>query len=519
MAPAAPQPDEHDIDDLIRQGQSAGQACAETLRHFGADAPRVQGYVDLGVWLPSGAAATPSGLEQLTRHRALVTRREGSGWMDNTTLATAVTLLSDDGGDAMTPMTVWDLATFVQAIISCERIYHHEHPQVDDRAIGARLGEDVLQAVPLPVQGPSERSPLPDPWEGPHRLMYELWEDAMSRLKRLAECRDGSTLDGRELLAVRDGWRRALDRTDVELEDLTNVQDARTRWTSPTDELLYEIAAVSSTYAVYPDLDPDGAMRRYVAGRAELGFPERNPLSVMLTDLNLRAYVNQNLADFFQLPYVCGIARLPFRRHLYDRAVAVQQRLTTLDVIDDRYAELAAGVQLRLPVFLASALAGAQRPDDLWDAIGRLRRDAAPYREARTTLDAALADGDLKELRRVRKALVTSVDGVLPIVGGATTEAGVAAVEQVAQGDSVGIVAAVAGAVAAGRALLGSSIGTRLAWRLRRPHLLWINNVVDEAQHLTEALPALERIWRIPERELPIFATRFDATAALGRRS
>jgi len=432
--------------------------------------------------------------------------------MDNTTLVTAVTLMSDQGDRAMTPLTVWDLATFVRAVVSYERIYHHAHPLVDDRAINRQLGRDVLHAIPLPPEAPAG-SRLPDPWEGSHRFMCELWEAAHHRLRRLSASADRQTLDGQELRAVRDGWRRAL-KLDLSTEELTDWSDAGTRWTSPSDRLLREIVEGTSVEDTLADLGPDAPSIKLARKRTKLGLPYRG-IGATLTDLNLRAYINQSLADFFELPYLCGAARVPFRKHLYDRAVAVQHRLTTLDVIDDRYGELAAGVQLRLPLFLATALPGAKRREDLWAAIARLRDDARPYRAARGDLDAALARRDVKEVARVSKALSTSVDSVLEVVGEASVRAAVAAVEQIAKGDVTGISAAVAGAEAAGRRLLDSSVSTRLMWRLRRPYLLWMSNVVDEAQRLTEALPDLQRLWRIPEMQLSTFAARFQDMAAL----
>jgi hypothetical protein len=52
-------------------------------------------------------------------------------------------------------------------------------------------------------------------------------------------------------------------------------------------------------------------------------------------------------------------------------------------------------------------------------------------------------------------------------------------------------------------------------WRVRRPHLLWLNDVMDEARHLTEALPQVARIWEIPERELSALSERFGMMGTL----
>ena len=241
------------------------------------------------------------------------------------------------------------------------------------------------------------------------------------------------------------------------------------------------------------------------------------PGGQLLSELNLRSYINQRMADFFGVAYASGTARVPFRRHLYDRALAVQHRLTAIELLDQGYAEIAADVQLRLPVFLAIAVRQAKTPEALWERLADLRSEARPYREVRWELDVALAGGDLKEARRLTAALSTSVDNVVSVAGRALAAAGIAGIAEVTKGDLTGI----AGGVAAGRAaitkLLESSVADRLLWRLRRPHLLWINDVMDEAEHLTEALPAVAGLWEVPEIEKDRFVRRFQKMGELRR--
>jgi hypothetical protein len=42
-----------------------------------------------------------------------------------------------------------------------------------------------------------------------------------------------------------------------------------------------------------------------------------------------------------------------------------------------------------------------------------------------------------------------------------------------------------------------------------------MSNLVEEAQHLIEAMPDFARIWKVPERERDQFASRFYAMAQL----
>jgi hypothetical protein len=486
------------------------QACfADTIRHFGAYSPQVAANADLGVPFRSAAVDSETSFQDLVAYRAHVNPSDGCGWMDNTTLLTAVTLMSDAGPSALTPLTIWDVSTFMRAVVSYEHLYHHEHQAIDDAAINRRLGADVLRSVPLPLQPQPASALLPSPWDGPHRLMCEIWGDAQHWLKRLAEA-DSHTLDGTDAAAVRETWRTALDQPELMTRtiDVFDWRQASTRWTSNSDELLrqmVETTAVRDTATVEAPLLQHRELDRR---RPEL-------VGRLLTDLNLRAYITQTMADFFGLPYVCGAARVPFRKHLYDRAVAVQHRLTALDVIDDRYAAVAGDVRLQLPVFLALAARQARGPIELWESLAGFRAKATQFRSRRVELDAELARHNHVEAARVAKALTTDVDKVLAVAGKAVARAGIAVVEEVAKGDVMGIASGVTAIEAAGQELLNSSLIDRLMWRLRRPYLLWISDVMDEAKHINEALPDVARIWRIPERDHAMFAERFSKMGTL----
>ncbi len=505
-----------DIAHLIADASKDAKSFADTVEHFGVDSPLVAGAIDLGLPFNSAAATSPVALEELEKYRARVAiSAYGCGWMDNTTILTATTLMSDSGPDAMTPLTIWDLVTFFKAVASYERIYHHEHPGVDDDMINRALGENVFTSVPLPLEAENDTSLLPDPWVGPHRFIWDTWEDAYGWLKRLSTRAGTQTLDGVQLAAVRNAWRHALDDPDLTTDELVNWKDASTRWQSPSDELLRQIADATDVADTNIYIDPTPAARELAKRQAAAGMKPTGRRGELLTDLNLRAYVNQRLADFFELPYVCGIARVPFRQHLYDRAVAVQHQLTTLELVDANYEQLAANACLQLPVFLAIAIRQASKPDDLWTELGALRREAAAYRRVRIYLDEALGRGDLKEAEKLAKALSTSVDNVLKVAGEAVAAGGLAGISRISQGDVTGVASGVAAFQAAGQKLLDSSIIDRLRWRLLKPHLLWINNTMDEARTITEALPDLGKIWKIPEYEREAFIDRFRATGAL----
>lgn len=499
------------VPDLVRNAAAESHLAADSMRHFGEDSPRVLAYADHGVPWSWAVAPSRSALDDLREYAAYVSQPHGAVWMDNTTLVTADVLLSEAGPAAMTPLTVWDLVTFCRAAVCYERIYHHSHPDVDDHRINRLLGSDVLHPVPLPTRPTSDGNPLPDSWDGAHRFLCNLWEHAHNRISQLHEKAGTSTLDGAELAALCAGWAHALQRDDLNIDDFVNVSDASTRWRSPSNELLATIVDITDVDDTSMYVDPTEDSRRLDELMRVPGQPDysRQRLSELLTDLNLRTYINQLLADFFELPYAAAPARLPFRKHLYDRAVNVQHQLYSIDVLENRYTELAKGVRLRLPIFLAVALIGARVPSDLWENLARQRERAAKFRVRRIELDAALGRQDRKEILRVSNALHTDVSTLHGVLGRAVAESVLTVVEDVAKGDVHAVATGVAAAKAAGEQLVSSSLANRLLWRLRRPHLLYLNNIIDEAQHLTEALPDFSRIWKIPEREQLRFAARF----------
>ncbi len=506
------------IPDLVRGAAAEARLAAESMKHFGENSPRVLAYAELGVPWSWPTAHSQSGLNDLRGYEAYVGQPHGAAWMDNTTLVTADVLLSEAGPAAMTPLTVWDLVTFCRAVVCYERIYHHSHPHVDDGRINRLLGSDVLHPVPLPIRPTAEGNPLPVPWDGAHQFLCNLWEHAHSRIDDLRKQADTATPDGAWLAALRAGWAHALQRDDLEVDDLVNARDATTRWISPSNQLLIAIADITDVGDTWRYVDPTDDRRWPVGRRRDLGLPDhsRQRLGELLTDLNLRTYINQRLADAFTLPYAASVSRMPFRRYLYDRAVSVQHQLYSVGVLENRYTELAEGIRLRLPIFLAVALIGARVPSDLWGNLAQQRERAIKFRARRIELDAALGRQDRKEMLRVSAALHTDVDTLHGVLGRAVAESVLTVVEDVAKGDVHAVATGVAAVKAAGDRLVSSSLAHRLLWRLRRPHLLYLNNIIDEAQHLTEALPDFSRIWKIPERDQLRFAARFSRMASLG---
>lgn len=504
------------VSDLVEAyvGESQAYLDAITGRE---DEPAMIGYAEYGVPWHWAACQGQGGLQDITAYRARVENVHCSAWMDNTTIVTACALMSIEGPNIMTPLTVWDLATFMRAVVCYERIYHHEHPDINDERVNKLLGAEVLKSVPLPIRATDGENILPDPWDGAHRFMCETWESSYGWLKRMHESVGRETLDGKQIQVVTEAWRAALGRADLQPTELVDFKEVDRRWRSPSNQLLVDTANITDVDDTRIYLDPDEGFQQQFRRNRELGVHDESQeqRSHILSDLNLRAYVNQRLAEFFALPYACSAGRLPFRRHLYDRSLSVQQELTVARVIDNRYAELAQAAQLRLPIFLALALRDSVTPDDLWLTLAALRAEASKFRVHREEMDRTLERGDLKEAMNIGKALHTTVENLLELAGKATTSAGAVVLETLSKGDIPGLGTGIGAAVAAAKGVLKSSFKERLMWRLRKPQLLWINDLIDQSLHLTESLPDFSRVWEIPPNRQAIFGERFQRMAVL----
>jgi hypothetical protein len=490
---------------LVDAAVEDAAAFAGQADHFGFDSREMEAWADYGGhlnWM-STLVNTPEARAELDEYSSQVTPA-GCAWMDNTTIVTASALLSDVGPNLLTPVTMWDLATWCRAVVCYERIYHHRHDAVHDDEINRLLGADVVHAVDIPDRPPSEG--LPQPYNGVIFRLCEIEKDAEHRIKQLADAVGTDSLDGRELEAVRRGWSEILGR-DLTTEDVVDWRTMSVAFTSQSLRLLEEIAAVDNIKQPTPsppDRPTDQGGVPFILAR----LPSEN---------NLRSYMNQRFADDLALPYERGIARMPFHRHLEARAARIQATLVTAELLDARYMELADGASLRVPVFLALALQEAQRPQDLWASLARQRAQATKFRTRRLELDQALADGDTRLCRDVSKALSTDVDHFGDLVGEVVSSASTSVLATMARGTPDTVSVAVAGAAAATQGLLSTSLKERILWRLRRPQLLYLNDLVDEAKHLTNALPRVSQIWQLPRRAQDRFANRMHAIGNLSR--
>lgn len=285
------------IDELIGADRFPGQGPAFVPAGVRLDAAWTEALLTVGS--ETYNRDYPGMLRDVRRWQAGVTPKENAVWLDNSTIIAAVTLLDESQDTRLfTPLTLWDLATFVKAAVCFDRIYHFAHPATNDASINRLLGEDVLVEVHRPREG------------GAYEALNDVWDLVDDRIGDLNDRISTDTLDGRMIDALVAGWRTIACAPELQARDLLDRKSADRNWRSPGQLRLEQIADATSVNAT-------GFLGRHYSGR----------VGEVLTDENYRTMINQRVADLVQLPYLPAVTRMPFRGLLNERKEAVCSRL------------------------------------------------------------------------------------------------------------------------------------------------------------------------------------------------
>jgi hypothetical protein len=187
--------DFRDIDELVNRasGLRLELPVSESAR---------RAFAAAGVPLESGAVTTPEGESDLDSWLDSVPPElaDNAVLMDATTIAAVEALSSSEGSSWLTPLTLWDLATFATAVVLNDRVFVMANRGVDYGAVNARLGHDVLTPIRVPP-------PIDEKGRfGAAGVLQGLWTDADTYIRGLTGAAGKDTIHGRELEAVRSGW-------------------------------------------------------------------------------------------------------------------------------------------------------------------------------------------------------------------------------------------------------------------------------------------------------------------------
>jgi hypothetical protein len=474
------------------------------------DDPRVRGFAEFG--LPSySRLAYEDELGKLEAWRDSLRIPANSAFLDSTLLMTVLSLLrpGDEGQRVLTPVTLWELPVFIDALVCFDRLYCVANPRFDVSDFNQRLGADVLTAMPDPDGGMLRR------------LAWEAAENGLSEMENLRGQVGQDDAFGQEVQAVVDGWRAVLgpdfpsdgpfgiERTDrlaevmADMAATPNIMDEYETWSGylPHGDLSADWLDGAGTAGTRSTFQLDVLIEATRLPRTPADPTHRPPLRArrqLAATATYRTYVNQRIANALGLPYLPGTLRMPFRRLFVERAAEVQDELVTVALADRAFAQQQPSSPLILPFFTASVLQGAATREDVWAQMARVRNQSAQFRRVRADLDRMLERSQVSpDALRVQNAIRDQALKLADLAGAAQQSASVA-LGVVAQTGIMPLTGALKTGVDAAQGVSRSGSWTRIWRRLFHRHEYFLAQANSQAIALTNALPQVQQLWEMP---------------------
>jgi hypothetical protein len=512
----------------------------------GPDDPLVRGFAEFG--LPSSSSLTTDDqLRDLETWRDNLRIPANSAFLDGTLLLTVEALLGWDGPDVLTPVTLWELTTFIDALTCFDRLYCIANPVIDVSHFNQRLGAEVLTAIPDPDGGMLRR------------LAVEAAADGVTNMSTLRVEASHHDAFGQEVQALIDGWRAVLgpDFPSDGPFDTVGVDIRLAQMAAPAATPFPESVRAGSALSDFPEAQP--FPESVPAGTAPPDYPEGVPPAGAVPDLDAgssavlvdggaiasgespvnsrhqhlrilieatrvpqspgapvarpplmarqqlaamatyRTYVNQGIANALGLPYLPGTLRMPFRRLFVRRAAEVQDELVSVALADQIFAQQQPSSPLILPFFTAAVLQGATTRDDVWSQMMRVREHSESFRRKRAELDALLERSQVSaDALRLQSAIRDEGLKLADLAGVAQQSASVA-LGVVAQTGIVPLAGTLKVGVDAAQGVGHDGSWTRVWRRLFHRHEYFLAQTNSQAIALTNALPQVQQLWQMPK--------------------
>jgi hypothetical protein len=500
---------------LVDAAWSAGATSADP------DDPQVRGFAEFGL-PPSSPLVTDNRLRDLEEWRNNLQIPANSAFLDGTLLLTVDALLGFDGPVVITPVTLWELTAFIDALVCFDRLYCIANPLIDVSHFNRRLGADVLTAIPDPDGGMLRR------------LAGQAAVSGLSDMQSLRMQAEPDNAFGQELHAVVEGWRAVLG-PDFPSDGPFDIDGLDTR-------LTHMAVPVASAYPMDKGQRPKplqrptptarriGSDQAYAVPAARLGAAgmrhgtevtflrvlveatrlpqtraartERPPLQArqqFAANATYRTYVNQGIANALDLPYLPGTLRMPFRRLFVERAAEIQDELVTVALADQIFAQQQPSSPLILPFFTASVLSLSTTREDIWAQMARVRDQSVTFRRKRAEFDRILERSQVSpEAQRVQSAIRAEALKLADLAGAAQQSTSVA-LGVIAQIGIVPLTGALKTGVDAAKGLGRDGSWTRIWRRLFRRHEYFLAQTNSQAIALTNALPQIQQLWEMPK--------------------
>jgi hypothetical protein len=510
---------------LVNIEQSKGVASADP------DDPRVRGFAEFG--LPSySPLVTEDQLRSLEAWRDDLEIPANSAFLDGTLLLTVQALLGPSGPDVITPVSLWELTAFIDALVCFDRLYCIANPAIEVSHLNQQLGTEVLTAIP-------------DPDNGMLRILAKsAAADGLASMWWLQGAESDDAF-GQEVQEVVDGWRAVLG-SDLPSDgpfDITQLDIGLNRfvgrfarqstpWGPPPYEESQHLANILAKCRAGTPFDipssPSGSgslSARLIDGTVIT----QSPRSIKYLDVLVRAtrppkmrqgpktppplgdrvslaanatyrtYVNQGIANALALPYLPGTLRMPFRRLFVERADEVQDELVSASLADQIFAQQQPSSPLVLPFFTASVLQGATSREDVWAQMARVRNQSTAFRRVRADLDRLLERSQVSAEALQFQSAVRDEALKLADLAGAAQQGASVALGVVAQTGIMPLAGTLGVGVDAAKGLGRSGSWTRI-WRcLFHRHEYFLTQTNSQAIALTNALPQIQQLWQIPK--------------------
>ncbi|MFJ1551544.1 hypothetical protein [Streptomyces sp. NPDC088246] len=424
---------------------------------------------------------TPADVQALVAWRPPADRWRNSVYMDATTIGVAARLLAGDRR-WLTPLTLWDLAAFADRVVTSDRIYYAGEHLVPAATLNQLLGEEVFVGV-----SPLSRGDDSAPGRVYGRSL-EAYRNLVSPLAHRREVPSG-TYWADAVGQVADAWALATGRPTSPDEALTPCEAQG--WFTP------QLTLLRDPYC------------------EDLPMPSEGYCEPVLGDVTFRAYAAQSFANLLGMPYAPATARMPFRHYFCQRSWELEDRLLTSEAATRAYRELAREHDLVLPVFLAVALAGAQRPEDVWTRLAELRSKARGFRKHRVKLDESLALGEVSDTSQRLLSAVRSEGVKLTEVCGHGFTLVVKILGRIAGATPPQLPDEVSTMLGIASSELPADMRRRLWWQCFKPELRFLVHVRSQSREMTDAMPKIGRLWGLPPGRADRFRDRFEQLSSL----
>jgi len=390
--------------------------------------------------------------------------------LDFTTYNVALELL--EPSSSYTAFSLFDLNIFVTASILFDRVYV-VYPNIDVDGLNRRLGDKAFACLDLDEEA--------------DRLLFDMWMNLISTLER------------------------KLPRADVEClawcwERLLGVPQSKISFSWSSAETWKYSPAPSNGIHFYAT---------YQRPLADLQSTENEEELIEFISLStFRTFHNHQLSRLLGATYLPNSVRGPIEGYILD---GIERERSAFDYLLARYNErisksvdgwkaqeprFAEKIRVRLPMFLAvlfNRLGDRELDaDGFLSEVGSLRRDATGYRKAIPKYLESLERADISAYQDARQEIERSAEEMSKQYGSDVNSVIVGALNVPFLPPEI---KALKVALKAFIALMDPvKHGTRLYWRLRKPHLYFLVERQKEAQHFLSVRHAIRKFWREPSR-------------------